>query len=111
MYFGISIALFLIFTIYKSKKAMHMLQQNYYDESNRYLFWMFKNLKKVFFNSDILYLLLLILLFINIDTNIVIIIYSLLTLFIFISYRNNVRKEQSKKPLVVTSRIKRLLFT
>ncbi len=111
MYFGISIALFLIFTIYKSKKAMHMLQQNYYDESNRYLFWMFKNLKKVFFNSDILYLLLLILLLINIDTNIVIIIYSLLTLFIFISYRNNVRKEQSKKPLVVTSRIKRLLFT
>ena len=28
---------------YKSKKSLHMLQQNLYNENNRYLKWIFKN--------------------------------------------------------------------
>ena len=60
MFFGITICLMLLFALYKSKKAMHMLQQNYYDESNRYLYWMFKNLKKVLLNNDIVFFTILI---------------------------------------------------
>ena len=45
----------LVYLIYsKSKKSMHMLQQNYYDESNRYLLWIKNNLFKVFVSADIM---------------------------------------------------------
>lgn len=109
--FGISLALLLIFALYKSKKPMHMLQQNYYDESHRYLFWMTKNIKKVFGNIDILFLLLIIFLFIDVDMNIVVGVFTVLYLLIFVLYRNKEKREQVKKPLVVTARIKRLIVT
>ena len=110
--FSISIGFFLIYSLYKSKKAMHMLQQNYYDESNRYLFWMFKNLKKVFGNVDILLILAsIMLMFVNINNDIKVILYSLLAFIVFVLYYKKEKKEQVKKPLVITARIKRLLVT
>lgn len=110
--FSISIGFFLIYSLYKSKKAMHMLQQNYYDESNRYLFWMFKNLKKVFGNIDILLILAsIMLMFVNINNDIKVILYSLLAFIVFVLYYKKEKKEQVKKPLVITARIKRLLVT
>ena len=39
--------------IVKSKKSLHMLQQNLYNENNRYLKWVFKN-SKDFINIIIL---------------------------------------------------------
>lgn len=111
MLFGISLCIMLLFALYKSKKAMHMLQQNYYDESNRYLYWMFKNLKKVFCNNDILFLTLLIFNFIDLGNDFIFGYTVGLYLVIFIVYRNNIKKEQTKKPLVITSRIKRLFIT
>ena len=51
--FIISIICLLIYLIFKTKKAFHMLQQNYYDESNRYLLWIKNNLKKVFLSFDL----------------------------------------------------------
>ena len=49
----------LVYLIYsKSKKSMHMLQQNYYDESNRYLLWIKNNLFKVFVSADIMLFLI-----------------------------------------------------
>ncbi len=109
--FGISLSLLLFFALYKSSKAMHMLQQNYYDESNRYLFWITKNPKKVFLSIDLLFLLLCIFLFVDVNTNFIVLCFTILYIFIFIAYHNKLKKEQTKKPLVVTSRIKRLFVT
>lgn len=110
-FFIFSICVILFFALYKSKKAMHMLQQNYYDESNRYLFWIFKNLKKVFFNIDILFLTLIALFFMNLGADFISGYVVGLYIVAFILYRNTVKKEQTKKPLVVTARIKRLFIT
>ncbi len=111
MFFGITICLMLLFALYKSKKAMHMLQQNYYDESNRYLYWMFKNLKKVFCNVDILFITVLAFMFISVSSDFIFGYVSGLYLVIFILYRTGIKKEQQKKPLVITARIKRLFIT
>ena len=65
VYFIISIIVCLYYLIYKSRKAMHMLQQNWYNDGNRYLKWIFSNNKKVFFNLDILFILFILFDFLN----------------------------------------------
>ena len=59
-YFILSLIPYFWYVIYKARKSMHMLQQNWYDKSYRYLRWMFKNLKKVFLEIDTLIFLVLI---------------------------------------------------
>ena len=109
--FGISLVLFLFFSLYKSRKAIHMLQQNYYDESHRYLTWILKNPSKVFKSCDLVYLVFIIFGFIHIDDNYVISLFMIVYLFVLYYYRKSIHKEQVKKALVVTARVKRLLFT
>ena len=65
MYFILSLVPLFILIFFKSKKSMHMLQQNYYDESKRYFFWIIKNLKKVFLTCDIFLLLSIVCLLLN----------------------------------------------
>ena len=36
---------YIIYVVYRSTEAMHMLQQNLYNENNRYIKWTSKNLK------------------------------------------------------------------
>ena len=105
--FLISLIPYLIFTIYKTKKSFHMLQQNYYDDDNRYFKWILTNITKVAYDSDILFVLIIFTLFFDIGFTIglFIILYGI----IFISYKN--KKVVAKKPLVVTARIKRLSIT
>lgn len=105
--FLISLIPYLIFSIFKTKKSFHMLQQNYYDLDNRYFKWILSNISKIAFESDILFILLICTLFfdIGIEIGAFIILYGI----IFISYRK--KKVIDKKPLVITSRIKRLSFT
>ena len=110
-YFIASLFIILIYILYKSKKAIHMLQQNFYDESHRYFIWMTKNIKKVLGNIDILFILPLIFLFIKIDSLVIISLTTLLYLIIFYLYRNSYKKEQTKIPLAFTSRVKRLYVT
>ena len=109
--FILAFCFMLVYGIYKSKKAMHMLQQNYYDESNRYLLWINKNLGKVFLNSDILFLTLVVFSILKVDTYFISGYVVGLYIVIFITYIMKIKKEQTKKPLVITSRIKRLLTT
>ena len=52
--FLISLIPYLIFTIYKTKKSFHMLQQNYYDDDNRYFKWILTNITKVAYNIYII---------------------------------------------------------
>jgi len=105
--FLISLIPYLIFTIFKTKKSFHMLQQNFYDDDRRYFKWIITNISKIAYESDILFVLIICTLFFGIGITIgaFIILYGI----IFISYRK--KKVVAKKPLVVTARIKRLSFT
>lgn len=107
--FFISTIPYLIFTIYKSKKSFHMLQQNYYDESERYFLWVLKNPKKVWLDTDAIFILLIVLLFL--PDKISAIAFALFYIMIFAQYHTKIKEEQSKKPLVVTSRVKRMILT
>ena len=50
LYFILSLFVALYYVIFKSRKYMHMLQQNWYNDGNRYFNWIIDNSKKVFLN-------------------------------------------------------------
>ena len=54
-WFLLSLLLFLFYGILKTKKVLQILQQNWYNDGNRYLKWISKNKRKVFINFDILF--------------------------------------------------------
>lgn len=107
--FIVSLFIVFIYIFLKSKKSFHMLQQNWYNEGNRYVKWIFSNKKKVFINIDVAFLVFIFGMFIStkVEMSIFIIFYMIVALF----YIKNIKKEQVKKPLVFTSRVKRLCFT
>ena len=45
----ITIILAYIYLFVRSKKAIHMLQQNLYNDGNRYIKWILKNISFAFF--------------------------------------------------------------
>jgi UDP-N-acetylmuramoyl-tripeptide--D-alanyl-D-alanine ligase len=97
----------------RTKKALHMVQQNLYDSDRRYFKWIVRNRTKVFELSDLWPLLLAI--FISFVTNNMfimiasIIVYALA--FLVTYERMHDEKAYEKKPLVVTARVKRLIIT
>ena len=111
------ILLFILMYIYiinTTLKSMHMLQQNLYNENNRYIKWVFKNLKISLFNINLYGILFTIFLqFPMIDKLDLFIILVLCSIYItaFIGDKARSKQEQNKKPLVFTKRIKRLEFT
>ncbi len=107
--FLISLFPYLLFTILKVRKAIHMLQQNYYDESGRYFLWIMNNPKKVWLELDISFILLIILFFFKSDVSSI--IFSIFYFLLLAEYHHERVHEQVKKPLVVTSRVKRLWIT
>ena len=103
-----------IYIIYSTKRSVHMLQQNLYNENNRYVKWTFKNRKSVFLNLNLYGILFSILLFYSKTKEIDMFFLSVLILVYIVSLyvdRSKRKLEQNKKPLVITSRVKRLLFT
>ena len=42
----ISLIPVIIFTLMKTRKSFHMMQQNFYNDDNRYMKWVNKNKKK-----------------------------------------------------------------
>lgn len=99
----------------KTKKSLHLLQQNLYNENNRYLKWVFNNIS-MFINIEIIGIVLMLFgyfVFYDVET------YSLATLilvillysFLAFNLQRKLNNEQLKKPLVVTKRIKRLIVT
>ncbi len=105
--FLLSLIPYLIFTIFKTKKSFHMLQQNYYNDDQRYFKWIITNITKVAYDSDILFVLIALTVFF--ETGVTIGAFIILYGIIFLSYRK--KKVVAKKPLVITARIKRLSFT
>ena len=55
--FLISLLVIVPYVFFKSKKSLHMLQQNWYNEGNRYLKWIKNNLKIVFCTVDSLFII------------------------------------------------------
>lgn len=86
-----------------------MLQQNWYNDGNRYIDWIFKNPKKVFIGLDFFYILFLF--GQMIDTEILLFLFFALSLMVIVTTFERMKKEQTKKPLVVTKRVRRLIYT
>ena len=107
--FIVSLFIVYVYIYLKSKKSFHMLQQNWYNEGNRYIKWIFENKKKVFLQVDIMFLIFIIGFWI--DTKIEMTIFIVVYMLIALCYLQTVKKEQVKKPLVFTSRVKRLCVT
>ena len=113
LFFLISYLVILIYTFIKGRKAMHMLQQNLYNENDRYVKWLDANIKQSYMHFDLLSLFFLIIgcLINNRYSNLMVIL-SLVFYFVSAySILQNKKREQVKKPLVVTARVKRLLVT
>ena len=105
----IFICLFLGYLFIKMKKNVLILQQNFYNENNRYLKWGIKNIFKVFNVFDVLLCLFnLCNLIVRYELLIWInIIYVLLIIYYFF----NLKKEHVKLPLKFTNRVIRLFVT
>ena len=108
--FIISLIPILLFLLIKIRKAFHMLQQNWYNDGFRYMRWIGRNIKKVFFHYDLVIIPLFILSFF-IDVSIMLYVYCITYVVISYLYYRSIKKEQVKKPLVFTARIKRLSVT
>lgn len=98
-----------IYFIIKNNKALHMLQQNWYNDGNRYLKWIINNLYKVFIEVDMFFIIFVVCIFIKYE-------YSMILFMLFYSlviwlYMGKLKKEQVKKPLVFTKRVKRIILT
>ena len=105
---------YIIYIVYRSTESMHMLQQNLYNENNRYLKWTIRNITKVFCLFDIIPLLFFIFIYVTYDSSLLDIFY-VSSMFIYLyciyyEYQKN-KDNQNKLPLKITSRIKRLFIT
>lgn len=101
-----------IYLIYKSKDAFHMLQQNLYNMNNRYVKWMFKHPKDVFISIDFIAILFMVISFVREKYFYLILSFVIYLIAIFIVRSKNIKKSKiTKKPLVITARVKRLIIT
>lgn len=103
-----------IYLLKMEKRALHMLQQNLYNENNRYLKWIKNNSHNTLIKFDIYGILFSMLIFIIVDSRIKSVCFIILIVLYIFSYLNEKRissTNQNKKPLVYTKRIKRLIVT
>lgn len=105
--FLISLIPYFIYVYKKSKKSFHMLQQNYYDDDHRYLKWIVVNNRKILFNMDLLFVLFTVSIFLSPGIT----IGSFILLYCFLYFNIKKIRTLDKKPLVITARVKRMLFT
>ena len=116
MILNILIILSFMFAImYKTKRFLHMLQQNLYNENNRYLKWFFKN-KKQFWDLDIFIMAVALiggLVTFDLDnfSRLVGITLIVLNILLGVEWNKKIKTDQNKKPLVITKRIRRLICT
>ena len=105
----------IILNFFKSEKTLHMLQQNLYNENNRYLKWVMKNKKQFIYLDLLVVILALVGVFVIYDLPVISIIclltMSLLSLIQAFIWRHIILNDQNKKKLVVTARVKRLITT
>lgn len=90
-----------------------MLQQNLYNENNRYIKWLDNNLKTAFWHADIIAAMIFWLAAIlrNSYSNMLIVIGLIFYVIDIYQIVQRGKKEPVKKPLVITARVKRLIIT
>ena len=99
----------------KSKRSLHMLQSNLYNENNRYLRWVVKN-RREFLGLDLICFFISIsglLVLYSFKDLLLLMIFIISVLFLtqsFMLYKR-INSTKTKKPLVITARIKRLIVT
>ena len=97
------------YIIIKTKKNNQIVQQNFYNENNRYLNWGTRNLSKVFDKYDLLMCLIN---FINLFLKSKILIFiNVGYILIYFNKSKKIKKESVKIPLKVTNRVKRIFTT
>ena len=105
---------YFIYIVYRSMECMHMLQQNLYNENNRYFKWIGNNLSKVFNLMDLAPILFFIFFYFVEDSDIMDFTYVSASICfiigIYFEYKR-VKLSQNKIPLKSTPRIKRLFVT
>ncbi len=111
----LSIVAFSFLNYFKTKKSLHMLQQNLYNENNRYLKWIFKN-NKQFLSLELFTIIIsligtIVIYDLETATNMTLLVLSILLFILSFTWHNTLKNEQSKKKLVITHRIKRLIGT
>lgn len=108
------LSVYVIYVIYRSVEAMHMLQQNLYNENNRYIKWIARNFRRTLSIIDFLPILLFILVYIVDDKGILdLVLIGSMFIYLFgivLEYKRN-KENQNKIPLKATGRIKRLFLT
>ena len=113
LYYVLYILIFL-YVITVSMKSYHMLQQNLYNENNRYLKWIWKNKKLIYKNVDLFGIVfsVVILLTENIHLiNLCLVVLMGIYVVSFFKFQDNKKHDQNKKPLVITKRVRRLMVT
>ncbi len=110
----IFIFIYLVYIFYKSRTSLYMLQQNLYNENDRYLRWIKRSIDRCFNPIDFLPFFLSIFIFITNESFIMEVIYWSISLIyvkgILDEYKKNLLN-QNKIKFNVTSRIKRLYIT
>ena len=104
----------IIYVIRVEKRSLHMLQQNLYNENNRYIKWVNKNISITVLNFGFSAIILIIFSLILKDNNINNLILLITMIIYFVSFFKEGKissNNQNKKPLVITARIKRLICT
>lgn len=102
------------YVIAVSMRSYHMLQQNLYNENNRYLKWVLKNKALIFKNIDLYGIVFsCFILFTNNNTLINLFLIILMSVYVvaYFKFKDQKKLEQNKKPLVITKRVKRLMIT
>ena len=87
--FIMCLIVYFLYDFSKVKTALQMLQQNFYNESNRYLKWTLRNTNKAYITFDLLALILIFIPFFIKDTNICYIIFLIIYGIIYIIDRIN----------------------
>ena len=110
----IYIGIYLIYIFYKSRTALYMLQQNLYNENDRYIRWIKRNYNRCFNPIDFIPFFMSIFIFLTQESFTMELIYWILSIIyikgIYDEYEKNV-DNQNKIKFNVTSRIKRLYLT
>ncbi len=101
--------------IIKSQKSLHMLQQNLYNENNRYLKWMISHSSNLISIEFIIFLIIFLADSFWVEKKGISLVLNVVAFFLYLNFilrYYKIQKESPvKKPLVYTARIKRLIVT
>lgn len=113
--FYISLIPFIVLLIYDLKKALHMAQQNLYNDDHRFLKWTLKDMKtfKTPLKCSLVVLITyLVLIIFKLEASIITSIYffAICLIILLIEVKEN-KNADTKIKLKITARVKRLIFT